>query len=566
MDTLTADPPIPAAGASDESDRSPSHRSLPPSDASRPGTPELEALLAELEAGFTAGPSTPLTAGPAVPSSQPTPAVKTRPVRRPRIVACLSVAIASLLCASGTVLTERLTGRNLSKLVADVIRPDDDGADPGRTGQVAAGRPGGATSATTGPSATLPPAVGAPAAGPTDEGSVPNSSQPGASGSTTRSTQPARGQAPASSGTVGANAGAPAPGSGTTAGTAPATDGRPALEREIDALKPFVEREAGLTFTAAVPVRIMSDAEFTARLAELNWLPKGDAAVQLGGVYRTLGIIDAGVDLPTELAKFSRTELVTLYDVVDGQLLVRDRAADPYLRAMLVRELTRALNDQHFDIYRPASAGFNDESLEGLKALAEGDATRLYQRYLNTLTAGDKAMVVERNRAAGQATADINPAVRTRFGYYIAQGIKLVEAILNAGNRSRLDAAFAAPPLSSEQILHPERYLGGDNPRPPAEPAADGAVVSRGVLGEVGLYLMLASATDQNTAALGSQGWGGDRYVSWRDGARSCVRQTIETDSAQDSAELGAALQRWAQARPGAEVTGSGPFTITRCS
>jgi hypothetical protein len=50
----------------------------------------------------------------------------------------------------------------------------------------------------------------------------------------------------------------------------------------------------------------MSDAEFTARLAELNWLPKGDAAAQLGGVYRTLGIIDANVDLPTELAKFSR--------------------------------------------------------------------------------------------------------------------------------------------------------------------------------------------------------------------------------------------------------------------
>jgi hypothetical protein len=565
MDTLTADPPIPAAGASDEPDRSPSHRSLPSSDAPRPGTPEFEALLAELEAGFTAGPSTPLTAGPAVRSSEPRPAVKSRPARRPRIVTCLSVAIASLLCASGTVLTERITGQNLSKLVADVIRPDDDGADPGGTGLVAAERPGGATSATTGPATpgtTLPPSVGTPAAGPDDGASASNTSKPGSSGSTTRSPQPARGQAPASSGTVGA----PAPGSGTTAGTAPAADGRSALEREIDALKPFVEREAGLTFKGAVPVRIMSDAEFSARLAELNWLPKGDAAVQLGGVYRTLGIIDGSVDLPTELAKFSRSELVTLYDVMDGQLLVRDRAADPYLRAMLVRELTRALNDQHFDIYRPASAGFNDESLEGLKALAEGDATRMYQRYLNTLTASDKALVVERNRAAGQATADINPAVRTRFGYYIAQGIKLVEAILSAGNRSRLNAAFAAPPASSEQILHPERYLGGDNPRPPAEPAADGAVVGRGVLGEVGLYLMLASATDENTASLGSQGWGGDRYVSWRDGARTCVRQTIETDSAQDSAELGAALQRWAQARPGAEVTGSGPFTITRCS
>jgi hypothetical protein len=256
---------------------------------------------------------------------------------------------------------------------------------------------------------------------------------------------------------------------------------------------------------------------------------------------------------------------VTLYDVMAGELLVRDRAADPFLRAMLVRELSRALNDQHFDIYRPAPAGFNDESLGGLKALAEGDANRLYQRYLATLTAADRTLVVERNRAAGQPTADINPAVRTRFGYFVAQGLKLVEAILGAGGRSRLDAAFAAPPVSSEHILHPDRYLGGDDPRSPAEPASDGAVVSRGVLGEVGLLLMLASATDESTASLAAQGWGGDRYVSWREGDRTCVRQTISADTAQDAAELGAALQRWAQARPGAEVTGTGPFTITRC-
>ncbi|MGH8993120.1 MAG: hypothetical protein ACRDZ7_16545, partial [Acidimicrobiia bacterium] len=490
-----------------------------------------------------------------------------RPVRRPRAVAFLSVAIASLLCASGTVLTERITGRDLSELLADAIRPAEIGAtDPGHIDQVAQ-NPGRASSTTTAPAATPDTSggsvVGVPAGGQSGGSATGSGTKPRNSGSPTGS-QPAGSQAPAGSG---ANPGAVAgSGSGTTVGTAPAADGRHPLEHEVDALKPFVEREAGLTFAGPVTVRVMSDADFTARLAELNWLPKGDAAVQLGGVYRALGIVDAGVDLPAELAKFSRAELVTLYDVMAGQLLVRDRAADPFLRAMLVRELTRALNDQHFDIYRPAAQGFNDESLEGLKALAEGDANRMYQRYLNTLTAGDKTLVVERNRVAGQATGDINPAVRTRFGYFVAQGIKLVEALLGAGGRSRLDAAFAAPPLSSEQILHPERYLAGDSPQPPAEPAADGTVVSRGVLGEVGLYLMLAGATDENTASLASQGWGGDRYVSWRDGDRTCARQTIAADSAQDAAEIGAALQRWAQARPGAEVTGSGPFTITRCS
>ncbi|MGH8990794.1 MAG: hypothetical protein ACRDZ7_04620, partial [Acidimicrobiia bacterium] len=69
MDTLTADPPVPADGASDQPDRSPSNRSVRPSGAPRPGTPEFEAWSgAIVDAGSTAGPTTPLRVGPAVSS------------------------------------------------------------------------------------------------------------------------------------------------------------------------------------------------------------------------------------------------------------------------------------------------------------------------------------------------------------------------------------------------------------------------------------------------------------------------------------------------------------------
>jgi hypothetical protein len=499
-------------------------------------------------------------------------AMAPQPIRRPRTVTWLAVAVASLLCASGTVLTERLTGRDLSELLADVIRPESDPSVAAHTDEVvgrntdtalAPASVGSQPASPEGASAAESPAANAPSAG---AGTRPNKSGGSNARATGGGNGPAAGSVPDGSAATnsGANPGGAVPGLG--GGTILAADGRHPLEHEVDALEPFVEREAAHTFKSPVPVRVLPAAEFSSRLAELNWLPRGEAAEQLEGVYRALGLIDATVDLPTELAKFSRPEFVTIYDAVAGELLIRDGAADPFLRAMLVRELTRALDDQYFDIYRPGGAGFAEEALEGLKALAEGDATRVYDSYKATLSATDRDLVAQKNRIAAQATSDMNRAVRSRFTYFISQSLRLVQAILGAGGRSRLDAAFAAPPMSSEQVLHPDRYLAGDTPRQVPEPGADGPVVSRGVMGQIGLYVMLSEAIDETTASLASQGWGGDRYIAWQDGTRTCVRQTIVTDTPRDATELGAALHQWAQSRPGAEVTGSGPFTIKRCA
>lgn len=500
-------------------------------------------------------------------------AMGTNPLRRQRAVACLSVAVASLLCASGTVLTERLADKGLSEILGDALRSgDDEPVVAGVTEEAAPSGSGGqapANAGTVGNPAPGAPAISGGSGGSGSSGaSVSGGTGSGTKGSTGKSgakpgtTKPATGSLPVAAPGTGTGGGTtPAPGGGTTD---PGASDRHPLEVEADALKPFVEREAGHTFKGPVAVAVMSDAAFTTRLAELNWLPKGAAAEQLEATYRSLGIIDPSVDLPTELAKFTTADVVTLYDAVAGRLLVRDREANPYLRLMMVRELTRALDDQHFDIYRDNNS-VNDEVRDGLKAIAEGDAVRVQDKYLQSLTGTDRTRAeAEKERIAGQ-TPSINPAVMIRFTYAVAQGVKFVQALLEAGGRARLDQAFAAPPVTSEQVLHPERYLAGEGAKPPADPAADGAVLGRGTMGQIGLFMLLGSATDSATATRAAQGWGGDRFVTWQAGAASCTRMTIAMDSPQDNTELGAALAQWAQKMPGAEVTGAGPFTIKRC-
>jgi len=479
--------------------------------------------------------------------------------------------------ASGVVVAERVAGRDLRDILADVIRPE--GAEPGpaHRDQLAGsahadGRPTSPSGHAEGTS-PAPAEPGGPALEGNDDGSDPGSA------SSPRAARPApgRGAAPGTSSSPGGSAGTAGstePGvadPGTGAGQQPATDpgvsAATALERTVSELQPFVESEAGLTFKAPVPIRILSDSEFRSRLDELNWLPAGAEAERLEGVYRSLGLIGSNVDVATELAKFTRSEVATLYDAVDGQLLIRSAEPSAYLRTRLVRELTRALDDQHFDIYRPTLDDPYDEARDGLKALAEGDAGRVHDRYVAGLPVTDRAQVeAERQRINRQTPANINPAVLARFGYAVNQGQNLVAALLSAGGRGRLNGAFAAPPTTSEQVLHPDRYLAGDGRRSVAEPGAAGAVEARGTLGEIGLISMLSGSMDGDTAARAALGWGGDRFVSWRQGNLTCTAMTIVTDTATDASELGDALRRWAAARGGAEVTGTGPYGIKRCA
>ena len=48
-------------------------------------------------------------------------------------------------------------------------------------------------------------------------------------------------------------------------------------------------------------------------------------------------------------------------------------------------------------------------------------------------------------------------------------------------------------------------------------------------------------------------------------GAQTCVRLAVTMDTPDKMTEMGQALTNWAKDTPGATVTGSGPFTVTRC-
>ena len=107
------------------------------------------------------------------------------------------------------------------------------------------------------------------------------------------------------------------------------------------------------------------------------------------------------------------------------------------------------------------------------------------------------------------------------------------------------------------------------------EPAADGEVIDRGVLGLIGLIELAGESPLLGAAGIDEalDGWGGDRYVAWSDGDRTCVRVAVVGETIQDTDQYEQLLTAIAADPPGgvdAKVTRGGgeldPVVYTSCA
>ena len=323
----------------------------------------------------------------------------------------------------------------------------------------------------------------------------------------------------------------------------------------VPALRAFVEKERGLRFQRPVQVTSLADAPFEARLSESD-AEDLEEVRDAQFVLVAMGLLDEDVDLVDAVRRFSAGAVLGFYDTDTKELVVRGAAPTPFVRAVLVHELTHALEDQHFGLDRD---DLGDEAYLGFSALAEGSAGRIEDRYRSSLGRSERREADREERTrAGAIPGDVPDLVQVIVGFPYAYGGRLVQAILGAGGRARLDGAFGAPPASSEHVLDPARYLRGDDPRPVPAPRADREAFDDGEIGQLFLSLMLRAELDDDDADEAAEGWGGDHYVAWKEGARTCVRMTFVMDTPGDTAQLSDALARWARDRDGsASATGT---------
>jgi hypothetical protein len=347
----------------------------------------------------------------------------------------------------------------------------------------------------------------------------------------------------------------------------------PVLANVVPQLERFVERTRGLRYKQPVDVELVDQQEMTEarhREADLGGLsgplvPTGEA--DGGALLGVLGLINGPLDLDSAIDEAEDDGVVGVYFPRQRRLLVVGDGATPFVRSVLVHELTHALDDQHFHLGKGVGVSDDEASLAYL-ALVEGDATSVEERYLKSLSVDEyKGAMAERAHVGGGGISRTPSAILNLLAFPYVAGATFVESIRSRRGNAAIDAAFAHPPTTSEHILRPESFLAHEAPRVVAKPVPRGEVVGRGVLGVMQLALMLDPTLDEPTLRATLDEWAGDRFVAWTDGAHTCLAANIATDTVAGARRLTEALRGWVAAHPSGTVqdTGRG-VALERCA
>jgi hypothetical protein len=349
----------------------------------------------------------------------------------------------------------------------------------------------------------------------------------------------------------------------------PASPQPGSIEAFVPEAERFVQSHRGLKFKAPVTVHHLSDQAFSQRIVQLQRRDRASTDRQ-AKVLRALGLIGPAVDAEKAEEDLLGAGVIGFYDPKTKELEVRGATATLHVKHIVVHELTHALQDQWFSIDTSSNSG-NDDADIAYTALVEGDAVRIEDQYLSSLSPKDR-QDLQRQEAdsGGTPPANVPRVLIELLGFPYSVGPKFAQALLQARGQKGLDDAFRSRPRSSSEVLHPDRFLNGPGPVTVAEPAAGGAVFDRGTVGELGLDLLLEDlarngALSPAQARAATTGWAGDRYVAWAQGDGYCLRDRLAAQTAEDAAALTTALQRLAASRPGMTVeVGAGPV-LTSC-
>jgi hypothetical protein len=315
--------------------------------------------------------------------------------------------------------------------------------------------------------------------------------------------------------------------------SADGADSLRALLRRTDAIAREVSRIRGLPLKRPIPNDVVDRAELRARLVKMAADEKvaAENAAEAFALERW-GMIPPGLDYEAMLLDLLTEQIAGYYDTETKKLTISRSAGDDPMWAemVLAHELEHGLQDQSFDLHRfedlPASEG---DAAAARRALVEGDGIAVMVEVMVARSRAkvdwanpELAVAIDKSMSVPGPDDDqldkVPLAVREVMLFPYRAGIGFVAALRRRQPWSAVDAAFARPPRSTEQILHPERYFADDRPiaidiRVP--PALSGyAIAHSTVWGELGFALWLRShAIDQQSAEDAAAGWGGDRAI-----------------------------------------------------
>ncbi len=182
---------------------------------------------------------------------------------------------------------------------------------------------------------------------------------------------------------------------------------------------------------------------------------------------RKFGLVPEEFSYRPFIIKLLSEQVAGYYDAKAREFYLADWIELEGQKPVMAHELTHALQDQHFNLRR-FEKGLDGESDAELAAhaLIEGDATLSMTLYMikNPLVALAFTRSLTGLSASSKEFNDAPRALRETLIFPYSQGAEWATDVYKRGGWKMVSAAYAKLPLSTEQILHPEKYFSYEVP------------------------------------------------------------------------------------------------------
>jgi tetratricopeptide (TPR) repeat protein len=322
-----------------------------------------------------------------------------------------------------------------------------------------------------------------------------------------------------------------------------------------------VAKLRGLAAKTAIPFQRLKPAELEDRIGHSMDTQVSEATRPDELLFTLLGLIEPATKLAQAESKLARSEILGFYDSKQKSFYFAEGKAPGLMdRLTIAHEYVHGLQDQHFDIGRAREEEKNGDRQMAYLALIEGDAELTELIYGNEFLPAlemIQTFSLMRGGVEEETLADVPAFLRESFSFPYQQGLEFVAAVQETGDWAAVNDLYSKPPISTEQILHPERYRSGDAPVTVQLPDL-AAVLGEGwkqldsdTLGEFGWRLILTKHIGPGPAAVAADGWGGDSYSLLQQGSSFAAVLRIVWDKETEAEQFWALLRKGLDLRPG---------------
>ncbi len=242
-------------------------------------------------------------------------------------------------------------------------------------------------------------------------------------------------------------------------------------------------------------------------------------------VLRRFGFVPPGFNLADNTVDLLTEQAAAFYDYNKKKLFIAETTPSESQDTVLAHELAHALADQSFHLARYIRQGRkSDDGSTARLAVMEGQATWLMNEYVARRSSAPRRDSPQAAAPSGNDTADGHYPVfdseplylRVTLVFPYIQGMQFQAAVLRRDGQEAYAEVFRHAPVSTQQILHPDKYFAHLDPTDPELPhprlpPAYKELIG-GSLGELEHSILIEQVAGEDTARDLAQHWRGCNF------------------------------------------------------